>query len=304
MTNISVVIPTCDRPMQLVAALQSVLAQTAQPKEIVIVDNGVMSVVPENLPCRVILERLPAARVGVSRARNVGAEKAGSTYVAFLDDDDTWEPDYLEYMASAIANAPQPPDLLLGRIDIVRGGKQQAWKYVGSARALMPKILYGNPGVGGTNIVVRRQAFQEIGGFDEAFICSEDRALALEFWMSGAQIECVSNAVAIASEIHGGPQLRGSAKLAAGRKQFIKKYRSLMVVDEWLAAHAQILAIRARNNRVYWPLLKSLQGLRRLVARFPNNYKNMLTRYVRAGAPEMAPSRRPIGGCKQDINLH
>jgi hypothetical protein len=41
MTDISVVIPTCDRPRLLVTALQSVLAQTVQPTEIVVVDNGV-----------------------------------------------------------------------------------------------------------------------------------------------------------------------------------------------------------------------------------------------------------------------
>jgi len=287
MTEISVVIPTCDRPRLLVTALQSVLAQTVQPTEIVVVDNGVTPVVPGQLPCKVTLERLPA-RVGVSRARNAGVEKARSTYVAFLDDDDTWAPDYLEHMAAAIADAPTPPDLLVGRMDTIRDGKQQVRKCVTSVQTLMPRLLCSNPGVVGSNIVVRRQTFHEIGGFDETLISSTDRALALDFLEAGAQIVCVPRAVIIQNTTHDGPRLTDTALQIVGKRRIIAEYRRLMGVDEWLNAHAQILALRARNNGLYWPLIKGLRVLRLLVRRLPERYRKMLTRCIRAGAPDVS----------------
>lgn len=281
MADISVVIPTCDRPGLLFVALQSVQAQTKQPVEIIVVDNGITPVLPDQLPRNVILERLPP-RVGVSRARNAGARKASGTYIAFLDDDDTWEPAYLEHMAGAIGCALTRPDLLLGRVDVNRDGKRVVFKCVTSAKTLMPRLLYGNPGVMGSNIVVRRQKFHQIGGFDETFAGSEDRALALEFWEADSQIVTVPSATAVSNRTHGGPQLTDAP--IAGKQRFIAKYRRLMSIDEWLSAHAQVLIIRAHNNGMYWPLMMGVQFLRRFVSQLPEGYRNMLSRYARAGA--------------------
>jgi glycosyltransferase involved in cell wall biosynthesis len=93
--TVAVIIPTCNRPALLIRALESVLLQSQQPDEILVVVDGPS---PETL---VVLKSFccPALRVlsletrsGVCVARNHGISHATSRWIAFLDDDDEWLP--------------------------------------------------------------------------------------------------------------------------------------------------------------------------------------------------------------------
>ncbi|GAA4811469.1 glycosyltransferase family 2 protein [Streptomyces ziwulingensis] len=105
---VATVIATHRRPEELRAAVRSALAQTVHDQVVVVVDDGA------GLP------RLPADprlfAVSLSRntgvagvVRNVGIRLTRSRYVAFLDDDNRWEPDHLE-RALAVLQAPGGPD--------------------------------------------------------------------------------------------------------------------------------------------------------------------------------------------------
>ena len=95
--DISIVIPTYNRCELLKRAINSVLNQTICSKEIIIVDNGssdntygmISSLFPK---VTYIYEK----KRGVSIARNLGIKKSHSTWIAFLDSDDVWEPQKLE----------------------------------------------------------------------------------------------------------------------------------------------------------------------------------------------------------------
>ena len=94
----SVVIPLYNKGIHVVHALESVLAQTFEDFEILVVDDGSKD---DSLQYAKSVDS-PKIRVfhqenqGVSVARNVGIENAKGEYIAFLDADDVWHPNYLE----------------------------------------------------------------------------------------------------------------------------------------------------------------------------------------------------------------
>ncbi len=111
MANVSVVIPTRNRPEALVRAIRSVLDQTFSDFEIIVVVDG-----PDPMTIQALSEvgddRLHwvavAESVGGAEARNVGVQHASGHWVALLDDDDEWMPEKLaEQMEEARSAAPK-----------------------------------------------------------------------------------------------------------------------------------------------------------------------------------------------------
>ncbi len=104
----SVIIPLYNKEREIGAAVRSVLAQTLPPDEIIVVDDGSTDRSAEEVLAigspRVRLVRQPNA--GVSAARNRAAREASGEYLALLDGDDCWEPEFLEEIASLIREFP------------------------------------------------------------------------------------------------------------------------------------------------------------------------------------------------------
>ena len=100
--KVTVVLPTKDRSSLLRVAMSSVMAQTYSNWELIVVDDGsvedIAAVVAEYASDpRVTLLRHPENK-GVAAARNTALAAATGTFVAYLDSDNTWKPDFLELM--------------------------------------------------------------------------------------------------------------------------------------------------------------------------------------------------------------
>lgn len=103
--DISVVIPAFNRARQLPACLESVLAQTLSPREIIVVDDGstddtymvAMSYASLGVRC---FRRDSSG--GAQVARNIGVRHACHDWIAFQDSDDIWLPDKLECQVAAL----------------------------------------------------------------------------------------------------------------------------------------------------------------------------------------------------------
>lgn len=104
---VSVIVPTYNRPDRLQVALSSILAQTYQDLEIIVVNDGSIDVsdviTPLNRDGRITTIRHDHNR-GLAAARNTGLRAAKGTYIAYLDDDDTFLPDHLHTLVTALQN--------------------------------------------------------------------------------------------------------------------------------------------------------------------------------------------------------
>lgn len=108
--EIAVVIPLYNKAPWVAETLQSVLAQSRKPNEIIIVDDGSTDGGPEIVSriggSRVRLLRSDLPRSGPSAARNIGIRAARSEWIALLDADDLWNPEYLARVTQSIKEQP------------------------------------------------------------------------------------------------------------------------------------------------------------------------------------------------------
>jgi glycosyltransferase involved in cell wall biosynthesis len=106
----SVIIPLYNKAAYIEKAIQSVLSQTYQAFELIVVNDGStddsMSIVRNCQVSTVNCQLIDQANSGVSTARNNGAQVAKYDYIAFLDADDWWAPTYLEEMKGLIERYP------------------------------------------------------------------------------------------------------------------------------------------------------------------------------------------------------
>ncbi len=108
----AVVIPSRDGLPHLLAAIESALAQTQPPAEVIVVDDasadGTSAAVAERFGAdpRAPVRVLRGTFGGPAAARNAGWRAATAPWVALLDADDEWLPEKLEHAAAALARTP------------------------------------------------------------------------------------------------------------------------------------------------------------------------------------------------------
>jgi GT2 family glycosyltransferase len=128
---------------------------------------------------------------GAPHARNVGATAARGTYLLFCDADDEVAPTWLETMVVAL----EEHDVVGGALDerklAMKG--QEHWRPPATPDDL-PSLL-GWPYAVSANMGVRRDLFEEVGGFDETLVRGEDIALSWELTRHGQTLAYVATAV-------------------------------------------------------------------------------------------------------------
>ncbi len=187
---VTVVIPTRDRWSVLPRALSAALGQEGVDLEVVVVDDGSSQPPPAELAAaaggRVRLERLPVNR-GVSAARNAGVAVARGAWIAFLDDDDLWAPDRLRRML-AVAAESGADVVVCGSVALEEDGTvlrvDVEPDLAGLPAALRVRDVMGVP----SEVIVRREALDRVGGFAEGFAVCADWELWLRLVDAGARV--------------------------------------------------------------------------------------------------------------------
>ncbi len=188
--SISVIIPAYNSEALLPETLESVLGQTTRPDEVLVIDDGstdgtaaVAGAFPA--PVRVISK----ANSGQGASRNFGVELATSEWIAFVDADDLWEPNKLERQMEELARHPDADICYTGRVELMHYDERPTLGKVITVPGPegLRKSLFHNTTFLPSSVVIRKSAFQAIGGFDPHFRLVQDWDLWLRLLHAGAK---------------------------------------------------------------------------------------------------------------------
>jgi glycosyltransferase involved in cell wall biosynthesis len=179
--SVSVVMPAKNAASHIREAIESVLAQGCDVGELIIVDDGstddTVSIVRSLHESRIRLAANDGT--GVSAARNLGARMAGGRWLMFLDADDRLRPDAVSTLVAA-AKTARHAVVVYGDYDLIdgagrsigrRGLLKQRSKPSGE---VLERLAAGNFIVNGGVMLIRANAFDAVGGFDETLKYCED----------------------------------------------------------------------------------------------------------------------------------
>lgn len=182
MPLVSVIIPVYNGEKTIQATVESVLAQTLTDLEVIVVNSGSTDEtqnILENLnDKRLRVIHYPQAIVSVNRNR--GVTHANSDYLCFLDADDLWTEDKLACQYQALQNNPQAAVAYSWTTCIDESDRVLRQScHVNYSGYILPQLLLNDFIGSGSNVMIRRDAFETVGGFDESLTNAEDADLWL-----------------------------------------------------------------------------------------------------------------------------
>jgi glycosyltransferase involved in cell wall biosynthesis len=177
---VSVIIPTYNRAALVHEAIASVLAQDYSRLQVIVVDDGSEDETPavvRAFGAAVVCVRQTHA--GVSAARNRGVAATQGELIAFLDSDDVWQPGKVAAQVALFQQQPQVQACYTDEIWIRRGvrvnprrihHKHAGWIFLQSLALCI---------ISPSSIMLRRELWERLGGFDERLPACEDYDLWL-----------------------------------------------------------------------------------------------------------------------------
>ena len=238
MPTVSVVIPTHNAAEFLAEAVDSVLGQTYQPLEVIVVDDGSedeTSRVAAAFTDRIIY--LHKEWAGLSSARNTGIRAASGEWIALLDADDIWMPDRLQRQLKLAAETGA--DLVfcdaktLGSKDNIGPTRFEQYGLKAQLERLAPDGVLLNPFellleagcyVLPSTVLVKKECLLQVGLFDEALYTNED----MDLWLRQALTFrfAVLNDALVARRIHEKNMSRNTWAIVAGEIKICEKLQT------------------------------------------------------------------------------
>jgi glycosyltransferase involved in cell wall biosynthesis len=169
---VSVIIPAYNAEVFIAKTLESVLSQTYQNIEVLVIDDGSWDQTAEIVKSfaqkdsRVIL--LQQSNAGVAAARNLAIEKSRGEYIAPIDADDIWYPQNLEKQVECLIKSEPSVGVVyswsldINEKDLLTGGFYNSTIEGEVYKALVYKYFIGNA----SSSLIRRICFEKVGGYN------------------------------------------------------------------------------------------------------------------------------------------
>lgn len=190
--SFTVLIPAFEAADMIYDAVSSALAQTVPAEQVLVIDDGSSDDLAAALvPFGKAVQLVRSAHVGLPAARNLGLRHARGDFVAFLDADDSFEPEFLAALGELAIARPDLDVLTTDAAFVVdgrpRGTFHQAnpFPVQGQRAAVLQRCFIT------TKSAVRRSRLAEIGGFDPRLSHGEDWDCWIRLVLSGSQVGMV-----------------------------------------------------------------------------------------------------------------
>jgi len=218
MVDITVIIPAFNATKTIESTLQGIVEQRMHPREIIVIDDGSTDNTADVVKRFPQVNYVRQSNAGVSRARNNGVALSTSAWIAFCDADDIWHPAKIGICHEAIRQFPSIP-FVFHDFYMFNASEVVAQSGTFSGKSIFPifkengitikdilkesrtlllggeecndtkevEVLYGNAFEGlisgnfilPSTVLMRRDVYQDIGGFDPSFPVAEDTELFL-----------------------------------------------------------------------------------------------------------------------------
>lgn len=275
--KVSVIIPTYNRARLLPRAIQSVLNQTYNNFELIIVDDGsidntedVVKKFQKSDP-RIIYIKNDKNK-GPSASRNIGIEIAKGEYIAFQDSDDEWLPEKIEKQIKFFEDTPLD-------VGVVYTG---FWRIENNKKIYIPfswikqkdgyihkEILKGNF-IGTPTILVKKECFKKVGLFDETLFQLEDWELLIRI-SKDYKFKYVNEALVISYFTPNSVNKQDNIVLLKTLKIIFKKHfndikQDKKVFSNYLGNIGHLLCLTGKFKKGRYYLVKSIKM-------YPLNFK-------------------------------
>lgn len=269
----TVVTPLFNKPQSINRAINSVLSQTFENFEYIVVDDGSTDESPQRVQefSDPRLQLLQQANRGASSARNLGIQHARTELIAFLDADDTWEPEFLSVIYELTRSYPEAGAFASGYF-VKQSGKE-------ATTAFFPNVPHGRQGgiissyfavaANGKNpmwssaVCLRKSTLVELDGFPEGVRVLED----LHLWARVAMaVPIAYNARPLATYFRDAENRRGPVASSVSDLSFCDAINAAIEsgeLDTNNAKHAQEFV----NHYLLFSAFKTLLAGRNFVAR-------------------------------------
>lgn len=232
---VSVIVPTYSRPDNLCRAIDSLLYQTYTPIEIIVVDdNG------EGTPAQKETEKLLENYISSkfiryikhsynrngAAARNTGVKAANGKYISLMDDDDTFAPNKIELQVKALCEALKRDKKYQGcycSLDLITKNGKRTSIIQEKEGNLSAELLLGTVRFNSSTILITREAYEKINGFDERFVRNQDWEFCIRFFSRFKFALASPSTILVEKYQYGGNAIFKDVKKQIELKQFFLK---------------------------------------------------------------------------------
>ena len=280
---VSIVTPAYNAAAFLPETIRSVQQQSYQHWEMLVIDDGstdsTAAIAQQYAATDSRIRLVSQANSGVSAARNKGVNLSEGELIAFLDADDRWLPEKLAAHVEFMRSHPEA-SASFARAELIRldGSSTHRTTQNFACCVAMQDVLYNNPTITTSNIVIYKTVFETLGGFDESMAHDEDIELLFrllyqpEFELMGI------DRILLQYRLCEDGLSSNLAKMEAGWMTLMEKARKLapdLVEEHYNAAHSAKLQYLARKSlRLNMPASVGKRFIDRAIAyRWKSLYK-------------------------------